>query len=68
MKLSISGSILDSTAPIGRLLFIVLAMVADFESDPNRAREGVQIARAKGRLRGKPPKLNRSQNAPRRMT
>lgn len=35
-------------------------MVAEFESDLNRQRtmEGLAIARAQGRLNGKPPKLN----------
>ncbi len=38
--------------PVGRLLFNVLAMVAEFESDLIRARtrEGMQIANAKGHL------------------
>lgn len=37
----------------------MLAMVAEFESDLIRARtrEGMQIAKAKGRLRGRKPKL-----------
>jgi DNA invertase Pin-like site-specific DNA recombinase len=43
--------------PVGRLLFNVLAVVAEFESDLNQAptREGMQVAKAKGRLRGKQP-------------
>ena len=47
----------------GRLLFNVLAMVAEFESDliRLRTREGMQVARAKGRLRGKQPKLKPNQ-------
>ncbi len=38
-------------------------MVAEFESDLIRLRtvEGRKVARAKGRLRGKQPKLNRKQ-------
>jgi DNA invertase Pin-like site-specific DNA recombinase len=46
-------------------LFNVLAMVAEFESDliRLRTREGMQVARAKGRLRGKQPKLNARQEA-----
>jgi len=49
----------DPTDPVGRLLFNVLAMVAEFEADLNkmRTREGMAIAKAKGRLRGKQPKL-----------
>jgi DNA invertase Pin-like site-specific DNA recombinase len=41
------------------------AMVAEFESDLIRLRtcEGMRVAKAKGRLRGKQPKLNRRQEA-----
>jgi DNA invertase Pin-like site-specific DNA recombinase len=65
VKLSLGGSLHDPTDPIGRLLFNVLAMVAEFESDliRLRTREGMQVARAKGRLRGKQPKLNPRQEA-----
>ena len=57
--LSLGGSIHDPTDPVGRLLFNVLAMVAEFESDliRLRTREGIKVAQAKGRLRGKQPKL-----------
>ncbi len=50
----------DPTDPVGRLLFNVLAMVAEFEADLARARtrEGIAVAKAKGRLRGKQPKLS----------
>jgi len=53
----------DPNDPVGRLLFNVLAMVAEFESDliRLRTREGMQVAKAKGRLRGKQPKLNARQ-------
>ena len=63
VKLSIGGSIHDPNDPVGRLLFNVLAMVAEFESDLIRARtrEGMQVAKAKGRLRGKQPKLSGTQ-------
>jgi DNA invertase Pin-like site-specific DNA recombinase len=65
VKLSIGGSVHDPTDPVGRLLFNVLAMVAEFESDLIRARtrEGMQVAKSKGRLRGKQPKLSKSQEA-----
>jgi DNA invertase Pin-like site-specific DNA recombinase len=58
VKLSLGGSIHDPTDPVGRLLFNVLAMVAEFESDliRLRSREGMTGAKAKGRLRGKQPK------------
>ena len=40
-------------------------MVAEFESDliRMRTREGMKVARAKGRLRGKQPKLSATQEA-----
>ena len=40
-------------------------MVAEFESDliRLRTREGMRVAKAKGRLRGKQPKLNPRQEA-----
>ena len=54
------GAVYDLTDSVGRLLFNVLAMVAEFEADliGLRTREGMKIAKAKGRLRGKRPKLN----------
>jgi DNA invertase Pin-like site-specific DNA recombinase len=63
VKLSIGGAVHDPNDPVGRLLFNVLAMVAEFESDLIRARtrEGMQVAKAKGRLRGKQPKLSNAQ-------
>jgi DNA invertase Pin-like site-specific DNA recombinase len=63
VKLSIGGSVHDSNDPVGLLLFNVLAMVAEFESDLIRARtrEGMQVTKAKGRLRGKQPKLSNTQ-------
>jgi DNA invertase Pin-like site-specific DNA recombinase len=63
VKLSLGGSIHDPTDPVGRLLFNVLAMVAEFESAliRLRTREGLKVAKAKGRLRGKQPKLKPNQ-------
>ena len=63
VKLSIGGSVHDPTDPVGRLLFNVLAMVAEFESDLIRARtrERMHVAEAKGHLRGKQPKLSTAQ-------
>jgi DNA invertase Pin-like site-specific DNA recombinase len=59
VKLNIGGSVHDPDDPVGRLLFNVLAMIAEFESDliRMRTREGMKVAKAKGRLRGKQPKL-----------
>ena len=63
VKRSLGGSIHDPTHPVGRLLFKVLALVAEFESDliRMRTRNGMQVAKAKGRLRGTQPKLKPNQ-------
>ena len=65
VKLNLGGSAHDPTDPVGRLLFNVLAMVAEFEADlaRMRTREGMKVAKAKGRLRGKQPKLSAKQEA-----
>jgi hypothetical protein len=48
---------------MGKMFFNILATFAEFESDliRLRTREGMKIARAKGRLRGKQPKLSDKQ-------
>ncbi|GAB3807068.1 hypothetical protein GCM10028798_30880 [Humibacter antri] len=63
VTLSLGGSIYDPTDPVGRLLFNVLAMVVEFEADliRMRTREGMAVARAKGKLKGKKPKLTKLQ-------
>ena len=63
VRLSIGGSVHDPTDSVGRLLFNVLAMVAEFESDLIRARtrEGMQVAKAKGHLSGNQPELSAAQ-------
>jgi DNA invertase Pin-like site-specific DNA recombinase len=65
VRLNLGGSVYDPNDPVGRLLFNVLAMVAEFESDliRLRSREGMKVAKAKGHLRGKQPKLNYRQEA-----
>jgi DNA invertase Pin-like site-specific DNA recombinase len=67
ISVSLGGSVYDPTDAVGRLLVNVLAMVAEFESDliRLRTREGMKLAKAKAkdRLRGKQPKLNRRQEA-----
>ena len=65
VSLNLGGSVYDPTDPVGRLLFNVLAMVAEFESDliRLRTREGMKVAKAKGHLKGKQPKLNHRQEA-----
>jgi len=58
--LNLGGSVYDPKDPIGKLMFNVLSMVAELEADLIRARtrEGMAVAKARGRLRGKKPKLS----------
>jgi DNA invertase Pin-like site-specific DNA recombinase len=64
VRFSVGGSVYDPHDSVGRLLFNVLAMV-EFEADLIRLRtkEGMRVAKAKGRLRGRRPKLNARQEA-----
>ena len=61
--LQIGSAQYDPTDPTGKLLFSMLAMVAEFERDliSLRTKEGLAIAKRKGRLKGKQPKLNEAQ-------
>lgn len=60
VRLNLGGSLYDPTDPVGRLLFNVLGMVAEFESDLIRARtrEGMATAKVRGKLKGRRPKLS----------
>jgi DNA invertase Pin-like site-specific DNA recombinase len=60
VKLALGSSIHDPTDPMGRMFFNILATFAEFESDliRLRTREGMAVARARGKLRGKKPKLS----------
>src|SRR5690625_134749 len=63
VKLQIGSSVHDPTDPMGKLFFKILATFAEFEADliRMRTREGMAIARAKGKLRGRQPKLSAKQ-------
>ena len=63
VKLALGHSVYDPTDPMGKMFFNILATFAEFEADliRMRTREGMAIARAKGKLRGKPPKLSDKQ-------
>ena len=65
VRLSLGGSVYDPTDAVGRLMFNVLAMIAEFEADLIRLRttEGMKVANAKGHVHGKRPKLSRRQEA-----
>jgi DNA invertase Pin-like site-specific DNA recombinase len=65
VKLSLGGQIYDPTDPMGKMFFNILATFAEFEVDllRMRTREGMAIAKAKGKLKGKQPKLSARQQA-----
>ena len=60
VKLALGRALYDPGDPMGKLFFNILATFAEFEADliRMRTREGMAIARAKGKLRGKQPKLS----------
>jgi DNA invertase Pin-like site-specific DNA recombinase len=63
VRLALGQSVYDPTDPMGKMFFNILATFAEFESDliRMRTREGMAIARSKGKLRGKQPKLSDKQ-------
>ena len=63
VRLSLGGSVYDPNDAVGRPPFNVLAMVAESDLIRLRTKEGMRVAKAKGRLRGKQPKLNPRQEA-----
>lgn len=54
---------IDTTTPAGRLIFHVFASIAQFERERIRERtmEGLEAARKKGRIGGRPPALSEEQ-------
>ena len=60
VKLALGASVYDPADPMGKMFFNILATFAEFEADliRLRTREGMAIARSRGRLRGKKPKLS----------
>ena len=60
VKLALGRALYDPGDPMGKMFFNILATFAEFEADliRMRTREGMAIARAKGKLRGKQPKLS----------
>lgn len=63
VRLQIGASVHDPNDPMGKLFFNILATFAEFEADliRMRTREGMAIARTKGKLRGRQPKLSQRQ-------
>lgn len=64
VKLQLGATVHDPTDPLGKMFFNILATFAEFESDliRLRTREGMAVARAKGKLKGKKPKLSPMQS------
>lgn len=50
---------IDTTTPVGKLIFHTISAIAEFERDMirTRTRSGLAAARARGRLGGRPPAL-----------
>jgi DNA invertase Pin-like site-specific DNA recombinase len=65
IRLQLGTVIYDPTDPTGKMFFTVLATFAEFESDllRLRTREGMAIAKAKGKLKGRAPKLSTARQA-----
>lgn len=63
VSLQLGTSVHDPNDPTARLLYTCLSMISEFEADllRSRTRQGMQIAKARGRLRGKKPKLSLKQ-------
>ena len=63
VKLALGATVHDPADPMGKMFFNILATFAEFEADliRMRTREGMAVARAKGKLRGKQPKLSEKQ-------
>jgi len=62
IKLSLGGQLYDPEDPMGKMFFNILATFAEFEVDllRMRTREGMAVARAKGRLGEGSPSSARS--------
>jgi DNA invertase Pin-like site-specific DNA recombinase len=65
VRLSLGGTLYDPADPMGKMFFNILATFAEFEVDllKMRTREGMAVARSKGKLKGKKPKLTARQQA-----
>jgi DNA invertase Pin-like site-specific DNA recombinase len=65
IRLQLGAMIYDPADPMGRMFFNILATFAEFEVDllRLRTREGMAIAKAKGRLKGRAPKLSTARQA-----
>ncbi|GGQ42925.1 recombinase family protein [Couchioplanes azureus] len=65
IRLQLGTMIYDPGDPMGKMFFNILATFAEFEVDllRMRTREGMAIAKAKGKLKGRAPKLSKTRQA-----
>lgn len=67
----IASMSIDTTSPFGKLLYIFISALAEFERDllSQRTKEGLEAARKRGKHLGRPPTLSKRQlhNAARRL-
>jgi DNA invertase Pin-like site-specific DNA recombinase len=65
IRLQLGTMVYDPADPMGRMFFDILATFAEFEANllRMRTREGMATARAKGRLKGRAPKLSAARQA-----
>jgi DNA invertase Pin-like site-specific DNA recombinase len=65
IRLQLGTMIYDPADPMGKMFFNILATFAEFEVDllRLRTREGMAIGKAKGRLKGRAPKLSTARQA-----
>jgi DNA invertase Pin-like site-specific DNA recombinase len=64
VRFALGASVYDWNDPFSRMFLQILAVVAEFEANlgRQRTREGMAIAKSKGRLRGKQPALSTAQH------
>jgi len=64
VRFALGGSTYDWNDPFARMFLQILAVIAEFEANliRQRTREGMDIARQKGKLRGKQPSLSPAQD------
>jgi len=63
-RFALGGSVYDWNDPFAKMFLTILATIAEFEANliRQRTREGMDIARQHGKLRGKQPSLKPAQD------
>ncbi len=61
VRFALGSSVYDWRDPFARMFLQILAVIAEFEANLIRTRVGMAIARDRGKLRGKQPKLSPAQ-------